>query len=690
LTILHLDVETRSDVDLPRRNAYVYFDSPHTDLWCAAWAFDNEEPVLWWPGDRRPPRIAQHVEAGGLIACWNAAFERLAWNKLLGPKHGWPVPDLRAFRCVMAMGYALGLPGRLEAAAAALGLEERKDQEGYRLMLRMSKPRDWNDGIPIWWDEPDRKRRLGEYCLQDVRTEQAVYDRILPLRDYEQAIWFMDQRLNDRGIQIDAELCYAAQSVVRGALQALDTEMRVITDREVGSVSAVAQLTAFVRKHGLEEVDSIAKEELVRLLVRDDLSPTVRRALELRQEGAKTSTAKTEKFLACRQADGRMRGNLQYHGAATGRWSARGAQLQNLPRPQSKVTEAVIGDVLKRDAGYLEMLYDQSPMQTVADCLRGVLVAAPGKKLIVADFSQIEARVTAWLGGQQDVLDAYAADEDIYIKTAEGIYRVKGITEDDPRRQVGKVAVLSLGFQGGAGALLRMAKSYRLEIREAAEAVTQTATPLNLEKADAAWLQRGKKSGVDETRWKTAELIKLAWRDANHRTVNMWRMCEDAALAAVEAPGLTCTAGKLMFRTAGSWLLMRRPSGSTQAYAYPKIVDKEMPWANDNGAKVYRPGLTYWGVDSFTKKWSKQDAYGGLLFQNAVQGTARDVMAEGMARAERNDYAPVLTVHDEVIAECAGRGYVVDEFVELLVQPPTWAEGLPIAAKGFSAKRYRK
>lgn len=692
MTLLHLDVESRSAVDLRKTNAYIYFDDPSTDLWLAAYAFGNAEPQLWVPGEPCPAEIAEHVRAGGLIAAWNAQFERLAWRALLGPKYGWPVPQLEQYRCVMAQAYAMALPGKLEHAAGALGLDERKDADGYRIMLQMSQPRRPRKGEPdglYWWNDPVKFKRLGEYCCQDVKTEQAVHARLPALRESEQQVWFLDQRINDRGVYIDEALCLAAKKIVKHTTDALNKELIETTDYAVRGISNVGEIIGFVKKHGVD-ADSVAKDQVIDLLVRDDLPAPVRRVLEIRQEGAKTSTAKIDAMLTRRQRDGRMRGALQYHGANTGRWAARGAQLQNLPRPALKVTAAVIGDVLGGSAELLDVLYGR-PLSVVADCLRSMIAAPKGKRLLAADFSQIEARVVAWLAGEQQKLDAFAAYDrkegpDIYTVEAGGIYVVppSSISKDDPRRQVGKVSTLALGFQGGPLAFQKMAKGYHVDIGDAHDTVLASASPENIEDARKAWGERGRRTGMSERNWLTAELIKLAWRQANPRIAQHWRDVEAAALAAVERPGEVIGVGKVKYRKAGSWLLCRLPSGRCIAYAYPKVMEKETPWGDR------RPAMVYWGVDSFTKKWAQQDFYGGLGVQNNTQAVARDIMAEAMLRVEARGYESLLTVHDEGIAEAAAGFGGIDEFCELMMQPPAWAAGLPIAADGWEGDRYRK
>jgi len=700
MSTLRIDFETKSACDLTKTNAYIYFDSETTDIWCAAWAFDNEEPVLWWPGEPCPDRVRWHIEAGGLVSAWNSAFERLAIRQVLGPKYGWPVPKLEQYRCTMTQAYAMGLPGKLEQAAPALKLPITKDDVGKRIMLQLCKPRkarkgERPDGL-YWHDDPEKIARLGAYCIVDVKTEQAIAAILPQLKKSELELWFLDQRMNDRGTFIDENLCLQAQKVVAQTQIRLDAEMRQVTGMAVRGVSNVGELTAFCRQHGVDAT-SVAKDDLAELLMRDDLSPAVRRALEIRQEGAKTSVAKIGKLLACRQADGRMRGNLQFHGAGPGRWAGRNAQLQNLPVPTVDAPmDEIVRDILVGDSNRLELLYGPA-LSVVADAVRGMVAAPKKRKILAGDFSQIESRKTAWLGGQHDVLEAFRrADRkegpDIYIVTAAGIYRVRidEITKSDPRRQVGKVANLSLGFGGGANALLKMAKKYRMDLLDARTAVLASASPQAVEAAEAAWEARGKATGVSHDRWTTAELIKIAWRKANPATVAMWKTVEEAAIKAVKDPGIIVTAGRLRYRKAGSWLHCCLPSGRIMAYAFPSVRQEPTPFVGADGETIFKDKLHFWAVDGISKKWIEHGAYGGLLFQNAVQGSARDVMADAMKRVEAAGYEPTITIHDEIVAEADEDFGSVEEFGALMTAKERWLGDLPVAAEAWEGPCYKK
>lgn len=305
------------------------------------------------------------------------------------------------------------------------------------------------------------------------------------------------------------------------------------------------------------------------------------------------------------------------------------------------------------------------------------------------DFSAIEARVGAWLAGEEKKLDVFREydaghGKDPYCVTAEGIYG-EPIDEDDPRRQGGKVSDLSLLFQGGVGALAKMAKNYSLDLAATFDPVWSAATPANKEKAAKAWEDRGKKSGMIKKKWFAAEAIKLAWRDNSPNTVALWKAIEDAAIEATLHPGHISKAGNfLKYRRSGSWLFCQLPSGRVITYPYPRVEWKQTPWGSE------RPQLIYKGVDSFSKKWCDQTFYGGLGTENAVQGTARDVMRDAMLRVEKAGYRLILTVHDEIVTENRQDFGTLSDLNRITSEQPAWAPGLPITAKGWEGPRYRK
>lgn len=680
--ILHIDFETRSTVDLKEVGVHDYAKHPGTDLWCAAYAFDDEEPDVWLPPDPMPQRVREHVESGGEIRAYNSQFERVLWREVLTRRYGWLEPKLAQFSCVMARAYALSLPGDLGSAAAAVGLDAQKDGAGQRLMLQMCRPR--TEKPLVWWDQPDKVDRLVAYCKQDVIVERQLDKRLLMLSEKERCVFELDQKINDRGVKIDRALCNAAIKVVAKTQESLDAQMKELTKGQVSACSNVNELLAFLRTQGVE-TESIAKPALLELL-ETDLPPRARKALELRQEAAKTSTAKIRQMLNRSERDGFMRGNLQYHGAGTGRWAARGAQLQNLPRPSQTVDETMLRLLARGDHAALEMFYGR-PLTVVSDCIRSLIVAPEGHDIFAADFASIEARGVAWLYGQDDKLERFRRGEDLYCHFAQAIYGRPITKKENPaERGVGKVGDLAGGFGGGVGAFAKMARQNGIDLDAIAKPIWASASPENFEKAVRAYAKRKSSYGLSREAWIACDLLKQAWRAQNPKTVQGWRDSEDAAIEAVASPGKVTQIpnGRIKFRRAGSFLFCQLPSGRAIAYPYPRLVEKETPW----GSKV--PGIVYKGVDSLTKKWTDQQFYGGLSAENVTQGLCRDIMTEAMFRLESAGYAVVLTVHDEVVTYIKEGIGNLNNFTNILTLPPDWCRDMPIGGESWVGKRYKK
>ncbi|MEF2552023.1 DNA polymerase [Aurantimonas sp. A2-1-M11] len=658
MTALHIDFESRSTVDLKKTGAFVYAADPTTDLWCACYAFDDGDVLTWRPGEPCPDDIAMHVIEGGELHAHNAAFEAILWERILGPRYGWPVPDPTQWRCTMVQAYALALPGSLEQAAPAAGLDIEKDSAGRRLMLQMAKPRKTD---PLtWWDAPEKVERLISYCRIDVEVERELGKRLRPLKPSELDLWHLDQRINGRGVYVDRKLANAAKRIVKTAAERLDKRMAAVTNFAVSACSNRNQLIAWVRERGLDGIESIAKDQIEELLARDDLPTDVREALEIRRQSARASVAKIDALLNGTDADGRARGLLQFHAASTGRWAGRRFQPQNIKRPDLEDVDSAIDIIGTGDIDLVDMLYED-PLNVVADCLRGMIRAAPGRKIVAADYANIEGRVLAWLAGERWKVQAFrdfdaGEGPDLY-KVAYG--RSYGIAPADvtkAQRQIGKVMELALGYQGGVGAFATMGVNYgvRLPVPE-------------------------------------VEAIRDAWRAAHPAIKQFWRDMEDAAIEATQTPGRVGKVGAVIaFKRVGSWLFMQLPSKRFLAYAYPEIRTKEMPWTNDDGSPVYKDQLSYMGVNSYTRKWERGFAYGGLLAENATQAVARDVMADAMPRLEAAGYPLILSVHDELVTEPKADHGSAAEMEAILCDLPEWAAGLPVAAEGFEAERYRK
>lgn len=657
MTELHGDVETRSVADLKRTGMYKYFAHPTTDVHCLAYAFDDEPVELWKRGEPCPGRITDHIKSGGLFFAHNAGFERQAFARVLGPKYGFPVPRLEQMRCTAAMCRSSSIPGDLERAAIALGLSSQKDKVGQRIMLQMAKPRSMDGVNPIWWETPEKFEALYAYCKNDVVVEREIHRRVRLLSDEDLRVWYLDQRINERGFAVDVPSIRACIKLRDLEVDRLSVELRRLTGGFVEKPTEIGNITNWLKANGLPEVDSIAKDELERLLDRDDLSPVVRRVLTVRQEAGMSSLAKFDAFIDRTQKDHRVRDNLIFRGASnTGRWSGVGVQPQNFPRVSDDFDLDFVLDVVKKgDPAALELTTKVPPMHALTQCLRGMIVAGPDKILDNADLSNIEGRVLAWLAGEEWKLQAFrdfdaGVGHDIYKLTAGSILRKRpeDVTKTE-RQGYGKVPELALGYQGGVGAFQTMAKTYRVNVSD-----TQ------------------------------ADVIKNKWREAHPRTVEFWHSLERAVFTAVKDQRKALV-GRVAYAYKGKILWCRLPSGRFIAYLDPQLREVDTPWGEKKTA------VTAMTIDKDTRQWVRRALYGGLLAENATQAASCDIMVEGMLRAEDAGHEVVLTVHDEILSEVPVHAQQsIPLLAVLLGQVPVWAPGLPIAASGGRDHRYRK
>lgn len=748
MTALDLDFETRSAVKLFTHGAYVYFESETTDALMASYSFDGQTVKRWRREDPCPADIREHIENGGTINAHNASFERLAIKHVLAPKYGWPEPKLEQYRCTAATAAALALPRDLDRLGKALDLAIQKDKEGKRLIQKFSVPRRKHKGdVPgaIHFNEPedhpDDFEKFHDYCDDDVRTEAGADKKMVELPREEQELYWLDQKINDRGVRIDIKSAKAALKIAELEKANLDRQMSICTKDYVTATTQVAKLTEWVVMQGIP-MDSAAKADILELLDLDDLPANVRTALELRQEGAKASVSKLKAMLNRASADGRVRGMFMYHAASTGRWSSVGVQLQNLPRPRKEFDNAIESGEIERDSlfdafrsedpEWLKALYGPElgkPLHLISDSIRSFIWAAPGHDLIQADFSGIEGAVAAWVADEKwkvKALHDIIADPslpDMYRRTAAEIMNTTTdeITKKHPLRQsVGKVSELALGFGGGVAAFHSMAQNYDVDLDPLFEPVWETAPEEFREKAVKRYercLPSGdaKSDVLSREAWIACEIIKHSWRKANPEIAGAWKLLEQAIREAIQKPGTIVKVLKVQYLVKHGFLWCMLPSGRCLAYASPRL--KDQVWACqklDSGewapAEVMdrdiaenlqikgdvkiegdtSPRATVLGVDSVTKKWRRFGLYGGLAFENIVQAIARDLLVNGMRRAEAAGYPIVMHVHDEIVAEVLRGWGCLREFEEMICVLPGWADGLPLTASGWRGKRYRK
>jgi DNA polymerase len=648
--VVSIDFETRSAVDLRKTGVYKYASDPSTDIWCMAYKAPWSDDVLvWQPGDAVDPYLEDWIRAGGLLSAWNANFERTIWNNIMVGRYQWPDTRINQWRCTMAQASAMGLPRALGQAAAVLGVEEQKDKTGAALMLRMARPRKVNaDGSYTWWNTKDKVDALVAYCRQDVRTELSVAEVLNKMPDAERRLYQLDQRINDRGVALDVDLVHRVKALAGNASIEIDAEIQRLTKGQVKAATNGMDLVAWLNSHGIA-TKSVDKQTVARLLTSDKLHPVIRQVLTLRQNGAKSSTAKYDAMLHAVNADGRMRGLLVYHGAATGRWSGKLVQPQNFPRPQKKQDE--LDEIIAKLKADKDVSEHGAGTVLASDLLRSMLIAEDGHRLMFADYSAIEARVLAWVAGQNDLVETFnqydreiamgVQKEDISIEPyklmASAIYNVKPEDISDNQRQVGKMAILGCGYNMGGKRFAEQCATMGIKVDE------------------------------DE-----AKRIVSVYREKNDRITQYWRDVEQDFVDRVKDAGRVKTVG------------LPLPSGRLLTYHNPRIIQRETPWG------AMRDTAQVDTLNSVTRQWTSQIIWGGLLTENVVQATARDLMATAMMALEVKGYNVVLSVHDEIISEVPDGFGSLDEMIDIMTRVPAWAQGCPINAEGKEGKRYRK
>jgi len=645
---LSLDLETFSDMDLPNCGVHRYVEGDFHILLCA-YAFDDDDVqcIDLACGEQLPAEVVDALHDDSIIkSAWNAQFERTCLSKYLGTQLS---PD--AWQCTMVWAASLSLPLKLATAAQALKTAEQKDAVGERLIRYFSlpcKPTKANGGRTRNLPEhaPDDWKLFKSYCIQDVETERDIRRRLerFPLLPQEWDFYHMDQRINDRGILIDKVL--VQQAIICNMAMSEEMTKRAYALTGLENPNSVSQLKSWLEERGIE-VDSLGKKNVASLITDLDKHSADGEALDmmkLRLQMAKSSVKKyqaAERYIC---QDGRAHGLFQFSGAnRTQRWAGRGIQLQNLPQNHISTLDEAREIVKMGCFDMIEALYGNTP-DILSQLIRTMLIPKDGYEFIVADFSAIEARVLAWLAGEQWRLDAFKEGKDIYCASASQMFGVPvvkhGINGD--LRQKGKVAELACGYGGGAGALISM--------------------------------------GALDMGLKEDELpdIISSWRDANPEIVKFWYAVEKAAIETVKDHA-DRTVGRIGFQFSANTLWIVLPSGRRLAYIKPKLQPN----------RFGRMALTFEGLGA-NNKWTRGETYSGKLTENITQATARDLLAEAMKRIENAGLDIVGHVHDEVILEVPKGSITVDEVCDIMNVKPQWADGLCLALAGYCGPYYFK
>lgn len=672
---LYQDLETRSVVDLKKSGAYVYAESPTTEILVWSYAIDNGPLKLYYPFWQKFPDDLREaiLNPECMFIAHNASFERIIFT-LVGkrclPADIWgALKDINRWSCTAARARACGLPGSLDLVGKALRLQHQKDKEGYTLMMRMCKPRGLDaNGNPQWYGNEADFLRLGEYCARDTEVERTI-DHMLPeLSTKERALWMLTEKMNDRGVRVDNTLLMKLLVLVEDAVLALNAKLNEKTNGIVKRVSDAGALRRWLSEQGFDEIEEtgIGKAVILEMLEDATLDPLVQEVLCIRRDGGKSSTAKFKAIANRTNADGNIRGNLMFCGAAaTSRFTGGGAQLQNLPRNRTiKDLRKVLTPLLDRDLTVRDIENSFGPpMVVISELIRPVFMAPDDCWMVRGDYSQVEARLIQALAGAEDKVEAFRRYDrkegpDVYITTASRMFGipVDRIDKDSEERQFGKVGVLAGGYGGGKAAFMRFAKQNGLELTE------------------------------DE-----AERQKVLFREANPEIVALWKALEDAAIACLEsAPGLMHEARpSIWFKRNGLCMTMRLWSGEHLFFWYPQIEEVETPWGST------KPQVTFWSEDPVKHIWAKFKGYGGLFSAMLTQKTARDLMAHALLQMETRGLRPVLTVHDEGVGLAPKTVYPTaleasEAVKDAMLDLPDWCSHVPIAVDASAAERYIK
>lgn len=619
---LYIDIETRSRVDLKKSNVYRYVEDPDFAILLAAYAIDDG-PIVLASTPEEIAAIPYLRDPSVEKVAHNAAFERICFSAFYGLPVGTYL-DPAEWDDTMPLASEHGYPASLDGAAKALGAPE-KDSAGAHLIRYFSVPnRKGTFNGPE--DSPERWEEFGRYVVQDVDTLREIARRLPAWPPGERELFVADQRINDRGIRLDRPLAEAA--VDAGEINLIEQELEFIGLTGVANPNSLPQVLAWFESHGLplpnlraETVEATLKE--LRSAPENARDEVAIRVLELRQDLALVASKKYLSALGSVSSDDRLRGAFRFFGAHTGRWAGRGVQLHNLPRAQLDSEEETEAAIAALHAG------DGAGSYTLKALVRALFTGP----FVVSDYSAIEARVVAWLAGEQWVLDAFEAGRDIYVETAG---RMFDLDEEAARarRHEGKVAVLALGYNGGVGSLRAMGAE-----------------------------------GVD------AHLQGLVdrWRRTNPAIVEMWKDLDRAFYHGGEVGS-----GRIRVEVEGRDRYLRLPSG--RAITFHGVAAK-----TEMGPFGPRRRLTFRDP---RRNWARVDTYGGRLTENVTQAVARDVLGASLIELAERGYSVVGHVHDEVLVE--GGPEDLDEVVDAMCAKPSWAEGLPIAAEAFTTARYRK
>ena len=687
--MIWLDTETYSEVPI-KNGTYVY--AANCEVMIFTYAF-NDGPVLAidLTNDEHPLDVPDLKYALNdpeqLVTAHNSMFDR---NVLRSSKNIQIDIALPRWRDTMVQAFTLALPGSLDKLCGIFKVDAdfAKIKDGNRLIHLFCKPRGKNVKVrrATRHTHPEDWAKFIEYAIKDTEAMRAVAKKMPTwnYKDHELALWHLDQKINDRGFEVDIELAHAA-------LRAVDLEQAYLKsktfDMTEGKVESTSQrdvlLEHILEEYGLSLAD-LTKDTVGRLIEDPDIPDGMKELLKIRLQVCSTSTSKYKSLIKA-VTNGRMRGAIQFCGAGrTGRDAGRTFQPQNLPRPTMKgaVIESGI-EALK--LGVADIIYD-NVMSLTSNAIRGCIIAPKGKKLVVADLSNIEGRALAYLAEEEWKLQAFrdfdaGIGEDLYKVAYAKAFNTPVNEAVGDKRQIGKVMELMLQFESGVGGFLTGAATYRIDLDHMAE-MCRPSIPEDVWNEAVKfwhWCHKTKRTtyGLSKEVFCACDSLKRMWRLQHPNIVAFWGEVQDAVISAIREPNITFICRKVKIRRTGEWLRIALPSGRALCYPAPRIDDKGK--------------ISYEGVNQFSRKWCRIGTYSGRLVENITQAFARDIFKSSSIPVEEAGYEIVLPVHDELITETPDSDeFNVGQLSALLATNPPWAEGMPLAAAGFETYRYKK
>lgn len=688
MTRLWLDFETYSETPITQ-GTYRYASTAEIMLF--AWALDDEPAMVWdlTSGDPMPFDLERAL-ADPDCEVWahNSMFDRTVLRYAMPDR----CPPIPRWRDTMVQAMCHSLPGKLDTLCDVVGVAEDKAKlkRGGQLVQLFCKPRPKSMKVRRYTSEthPADWAEFVEYARLDVEAMRDLHSK-LPLWNYqgvELALWHLDQTINDRGIAVDLDLAHAALAAVTDEKVVLAARAAEMTNGEVeAATQRDAMLNHMLTEYGVALPD-LQMSTVEKALSDEDIPEPMKDLLRVRLQASTTSTSKYKALVNGANTDGRLRGLLQFAGAGrTARWSGRTFQPQNLPRPTLK-DAAITEGIAALKAGTAALIYG-NVMEVASSAIRGCIVAPKGKKLVVSDLSNIEGRGLAWLAGESWKLKAFSefdqgTGHDLYKLAYAKSFGVSPESVTKDQRQVGKVQELALGYQGGVGAFVTFAKGYGIDLDVLAAGILPNAPGELVDDATKflKWLKSQAKHdtfGLADSTFIACDVVKRGWRNGHPAIAVWWPMLEQAFRDAIDNPAYTFECGTVKIRRDGSWLRIRLPSGRALCYPAPAL--------DEDG------NCTYMGMNQYSRRWERIKTYAGKLAENCCQAFSRDVLAYNMPAIEAAGYQIVLSVHDELLTETPDS----DDFshlhlAELMSTVPPWAEGLPLAAAGFTTDRYKK